>query len=196
MPAFILQYALMSFFTVAEKPALSLLVSIGAGIINGVLDYAFIDAFKWGVAGAALATGAGQIAGGIIPLIYFIYKKDLPINLVKTGFDFKIIKKAMVNGASEMVTNLATSVVSMVYNFQLMKMFGENGIAAYGIIMYESIIFMALNNGTVSAILSFLKTMVFEVASVIILPMMLGKNGIWLSVSLAELMALMLTAFL
>ena len=82
----------------------------------------------------------------------------------------------MENGASEMVTNLATSVVSMVYNFQLMKMFGENGIAAYGIIMYESIIFTALNNGTVSAILSFLKTMVFEVASVIILPMILGKD--------------------
>lgn len=101
----------------------------------------------------------------------------------------------MENGASEMVTNPATSVVSMVYNFQLMKMFGENGITAYGIIMYESIIFTALNNGTVSAILSFLKTMVFEVASVIILPMILGKNGIWLSVSLAELMAFMLTAF-
>ena len=117
------------------------------------------------------------------------------MNFVKTGFDFKIIKKAMGNGASEMVTNLATSVVSMVYNFQLMKMFGENGIAAYGIIMYESIIFTALNNGTVSAILSFLKTMVFEVASVIILPMILGKNGLWLSVSLAELMAFMLTAF-
>lgn len=88
------------------------------------------------------------------------------MNFVKTGFDFKIIKKDM-----------------------------ENGIAAYGIIMYESIIFTALNNGTVSAILSFLKTMVFEVASVIILPMILGKNGIWLSVSLAELMAFMLTAF-
>lgn len=88
------------------------------------------------------------------------------MNFVKTGFDFKIIKKAM-----------------------------ENGISAYGIIMYESIIFMALNNGTVSAILSFLKTMVFEVASVIILPMILGKNEIWLSVSLAELMAFMLTAF-
>ena len=117
------------------------------------------------------------------------------MNFVKTGFDFKIIKKAMENGASEMVTNHATSVVSMVYNFQLMKMFGENGIAAYGIIMYESIIFTALNNGTVSAILSFLKTMVFEVASVIILPMILGKNGIWLSVYLAELMAFMLTAF-
>ncbi len=290
MPAFILQYALMSFFAVAEKPTLSLFVSIAAGIINGVLDYVFIDIFKWGVAGAALATGAGQIVGGIIPLIYFIYKKDLPINLVKTGFDFKVIKKAMGNGASEMVTNLATSVVSMVYNFQLMKMFGENGVAAYGIIMYESIIFMALffgysmgsapivsyhygaantdelknlfrksivilfatgivifglseltapllvkifagkdkelfdvtlmgfrmysisfiimgfsvwgssfftalNNGVVSAVLSFLKTMVFEVASVIILPFILGKNGIWLSISLAELMALMLTAF-
>ncbi len=109
-----------------------------------VLDFLFIAVFKWGLAGAAIATGIGQMVGGVIPVIYFTRKNDSLLQLVRTRFDGKVLRKALGNGSSEMVTNLSASLVNILYNFQLMKFAGENGVAAYGIIMYVNFIFMAI----------------------------------------------------
>ncbi len=288
MTAFILQNIFQNFFVTAEKPALSLKISIMAGITNAVLDFLFMAVFNWGIAGAALATALGQLVGGIVPIIYFSKKNDSLLHLTKTKFYGKILLKACTNGASEMVTNLSTSCVSILYNFQLMKIAGENGIAAYGIIMYVNFIFMAifigfsmgtspivgynygaanhdelknlfsksikiiavsgvaltliaeacaaplikifasydielftmtchgfrlysiafmlmgvnvwgsafftaLNNGIISATISFLRTLVFQVIVIVILPIFFGINGIWLAIVVSELLALFVT---
>lgn len=288
MPAFILQYAFQSFLVAAEKPGLSLKINIAAGLINAALDYLLIVAFPFGLAGAAVATALGQLVGGIVPVIYFIRKNDSAIRLVKTEFNARVFMDACINGSSELVTNMSTSIVSIMYNFQLMKIAGENGIAAYGIIMYVNIIFMAvflgysmgsapivsyhygagncgemknlfrksisllmvsgvalvalsvgfarplvmifagsdmellamttrgfqlyalaflamgfnvwgsafftaLNNGGVSAAISFLRTLVFQIIVVTILPVLLGIDGIWLSIVVAEALALAVT---
>lgn len=290
MPFFILQFAFQSFFIAAEKPGLSLKVNILAGLINAVLDFLLIVVFPFGLAGAAIATAAGQFVGGIVPVIYFAGKNDSPLRLAKTRFNGKVLLNTCINGASEMVTNLSSSVVNILYNFQLIKAAGENGVAAYGIIMYVNIIFMAvflgyslgsapimsyhygagnhrelqnlyrksirilmvsgvvlaalseifaeplvtifanrdielltmtvwgfrlyalsflvmglnvwgsafftaLNNGAVSATISFLRTLVFQILSILILPAVLGIEGIWLSIVAAELMSLGVTAF-
>lgn len=283
-PAFVLQNAFQNFFVAAEKPSLSLRISILSGLTNVILDYVFIAVLHWGIAGAAFATAVGQIIGGIIPIIYFIRKNDSLLRLKKCRFHKNILWKVCANGSSEMVTNLSTSVVNILYNFQLMKAAGENGIAAYGIIMYVNFVFMAifigysigaapivsyhygaanhdelrnlfckssvlvvgagavltllaqifaaplvrifagydaemfemtyhgfrlyafafllmginvwgsafftaLNNGVLSAVTSFLRTLVFQIAAVLILPVFLGINGIWLSVVAAEILA-------
>lgn len=289
MPAFILQFAFQSFFVAAEKPSLSLKVSILAGIINAVLDWLFIVVFKWGIAGAALASGLGQFVGGIIPVIYFAGKNNSLLKLTfKTKFYKNAFISACINGSSEMVTNVSTSVISILYNFRLMEIAEENGIAAYGVIMYVNIIFMAvfigysigsapvisyhygagntdelknlfrksiyliggsglfltilaeisatplamiftnydeellsmtahgfriysfaflimginawgsafftaLNNGIISAVISFLRTFVFQIITVLFLPVIFGLNGIWMSVDVAEILALVIT---
>ncbi|HOO33079.1 MAG TPA: MATE family efflux transporter [Thermotogota bacterium] len=288
MPAFILQNIFQNFFITAEKPALSLRISLIAGITNALLDFLFMGVFHWGIAGAAFATALGQVVGGLIPIMYFSKENDSLLRLTKTKFDGKILFKTCTNGSSEMVANLSTSSVSILYNFQLMKMAGENGIAAYGIIMYVNFIFMAifmgfsigtapvvgyhygaanhkelkslfgksiklmvisgvvmtvlaeiltrplitifagydmelfnmacqgfrlysiafmlmginiwgsafftaLNNGVISATISFLRTFVFQVIIILILPMIFGINGIWLSVVVSELLALFVT---
>ncbi len=289
MPAFILQFAFQSFFVTAEKPSLSLKISILAGIMNAFLDWLFIAVFHWEIAGAALATGIGQLIGGIVPVIYFARKNNSLLKLkFKTKFYGRAFAAACSNGSSEMVTNISTSVVSILYNFQLMKIAGENGIAAYGVIMYVSIIFMgvflgysigsapvisyhygadntdelknlfrkslyligisglfliffseilarplsmiftsyddellsmtirgfrlysfaflimginvwgsafftALNNGIISATISFLRTFAFQILSVLLLPIILDLDGIWLSVNVAEILALIVT---
>lgn len=145
MPAFILQFAFQSFFVAAEKPSLSLKINILAGVANAVLDWLFIAVFHWGIAGAAAATAAGQCTGGIVPIIYFAGKNGSLLKFtVRTKFYGKAFLAACINGSSEMVTNISTSVVSILYNFQLMKLAGENGIAAYGVIMYVNVIFMAV----------------------------------------------------
>lgn len=285
---FVLQNVFQSFFVTAEKPSLSLKISLLAGVTNVVLDFLFIAVFHWGLAGAAIATGLGQVVGGFIPLFYFARKNDSLLQLTKTRFEGKILKKTFGNGASEMVTNLSTSLVNILYNFQLMKIAGENGIAAYGIIMYVNFIFMAiffgysigsapiigyhygaanqnelknlfrksitlmsgagilltilaevltvplvtifasydaelfamtchgfrlyslafaimginvwgsafftaLGNGVISAMISFLRTLVFQIAVVLILPTLLGIDGIWLAIAVAELLALIFT---
>ena len=115
-----------------------------AGLTNVVLDFLFIAVFRWGIAGAAIATGIGQLVGGVIPVFYFIRKNDSLLCLVKTKFEKRVLLKTMGNGSSEMVTNLSTSLVNILYNFQLMKLAGENGVAAYGIIMYVNFVFMAI----------------------------------------------------
>lgn len=288
MTAFILQNIFQSFFVTAEKPGLSLKISICAGVTNVVLDYVFIAVFQWGLAGAAVATGIGQVVGGLVPLIYFARENDSLLRLTKTAFDGAVLKKTFFNGSSEMVTNLSTSLVNILYNFQLMKIAGENGVAAYGIIMYVNFIFMAiffgysigsgpiigyhygagnqdelknlfrksltlmgsmgviltllaelltvplvtifasydvelfamtcrgfhlyslaflvmgvnvwgsafftaLGNGAVSAAISFLRTLLFQISAVFILPIFLDIDGIWLAIVAAELLALAVT---
>lgn len=288
LTAFVLQNAFQSFFVTAEKPSLSLKISLLAGVTNVVLDYLFIAVFDFGLAGAAIATGIGQVVGGFVPMVYFARKNDSLLRLKKTGFEGSVLRKAFGNGASEMVTNLSTSLVNILYNFQLMKLAGENGVAAYGIIMYVNFIFMAiyfgysigsapvigyhygagnhdelknlfrksvtlmgvtgviltalaelltvplvtifasydadlyamtchgfrlyalsfavmginvwgsafftaLGNGIISATISFLRTLVFQIAVVLILPILLGIDGIWLAIVVAELLALIFT---
>lgn len=288
MTAFILQNVFQSFFVTAEKPGLSLKISIIAGVTNVVLDYLFIAVFQWGIAGAAIATGIGQIVAGIVPLLYFIRKNDSLLQLKKAKAELKILRKTFTNGSSEMITNLSSSIVNILYNFQLMKIAGENGVAAYGIIMYVNFIFMAiyfgysigsapiigyhygaenydelknlfkkslklmigagiiltlaaelmttplvtifasydkelfdmtchgfrlysiafsvmginvwgssfftaLGNGAVSATISFLRTLVFQIIVVLVLPIFLGIDGIWSAIVVAEALALIVT---
>lgn len=289
---FILQNAFQSFLIVEEKPTFGLIVSVVSGVGNMVLDFLFIYVFKWGVLGAALATGISQVAGVIVPIIYFIKGKNTKLKLVKTKFEFKAIWKACTNGSSEMLTNLSMSLVNMLYNAQLMKYIGSDGVVAYGIIMYVSFIFSgtylgysigtapiisyhygagntdelksllkkslklilvtsvvmtgiaevssrllasifvsydanlldittnaimlfsisyiisgfnifassfftALNDGVVSAAISFLKTLLFQIVMIFLLPVIWGVNGIWLAVVVAEVLALIVSgAFL
>lgn len=290
MPFFILQYAFQSFFVAAEKPGLSLKVNIAAGLTNAVLDYLLIVVFPLGLAGAAIATIVGQVVGGIVPILYFAGKNDSPLRLIKAGFNGRILRNTCINGSSEMVTNLSSSVINVLYNFQLMKFAGENGVAAYGVVMYVNIIFMAiflgysmgsapivsyhygagnhqelknlfrksirfllgsgvilvvlsevfaeplvkifasrdaellaitirgfrlyaiaflvmgfnvwgsafftaLNNGAVSAVISFLRTLVFQIIAVLVLPIIFGIDGVWLSIVVAEVLSLAVTGF-
>lgn len=285
---FMLQNSFQSFLVTAGKATFGLIISIAAGISNIILDFVLVYVFDFGIEGAAAATVFSQIVGGLIPFIYFARKNDSLLRFVKTKIQLKPLGKACLNGSSEMLTNLSTSLVSIVYNFQLMKIAAENGVSAYGVIMYVSIIFMSfffgysigvnpiigynygaknsaelknvlkkslvltaivsvvmvvaavllfgaiskifvgydaelhnmtsnalklyslsflvcgfnifssafftgLNNGVVSAVISFTRTLVFQVAAVILLPMLLGINGIWLSVAVAESLTLVLT---
>lgn len=285
---FMVQNVFQSFFVAAEKPHLGLGVMVAAGVTNMVLDYLFIAILGWGIAGAATATAAGETVGGIVPLIYFFRKNTSLLRLTKTKIKGKILLKACTNGSSELMTNLSMSLVNMLYNVQLMRLAGEDGVAAYGVIMYVNFIFLAtfigysigsapivgyhfgaqnhyelknlfrkslrliggwgvllmllafalsgplaqffvgydaellamtshglrlyalaflvsgfniygsafftaLNNGLVSAVISFLRTLVFQMAAVLILPRLLGLNGIWLAVLVAELLALGVT---
>lgn len=282
--AFILQNVFQSLLITAEKPALSLKVSVAAGLTNVIFDFLFIVVFHWGLAGAAVATVMGQFVGGVLPLIYFLRPNTSLLRLTKTAFYGKTLLQTCINGSSEMVTNLSASIVSILFNFQLMRTAGENGVAAYGIIMYVNFIFMgvfvgyslgsapiisyhfgagnhaelrnlfrksitlmcgagiiltviaellakplvmifasydmellnmthhgfiiyslafllmginvwssafftALNNGLVSATISFLRTLVFQIALIFTLPALLGIDGIWLSVVLAEVLS-------
>jgi len=284
---FMLQNCFQSFLIVAEKPRMGLVISIITGVLNMILDFLMIYVFKMGVFGAAFATGISQLIGGIVPLIYFI-KKSENLKLVKTKLEGKPIWQVCANGSSEMVTNISMSVVNMLYNLQLMKYAGANGVVAYGIIMYVSFIFSgtyigysigsapivgyhygaenkeelksllkkslklltitsivmtvigevlakslagifvsydanllemttnairifsisylisginifassfftALNNGVVSAAISFLRTLLFQIAMIFILPLIWGLNGIWLAVVFAEVFALVVS---
>lgn len=284
---FMLQNCFQSFLIVAEKPRMGLIISIITGVLNMILDFLFIYVFKMGVFGAAVATGISQLIGGIVPLIYFI-KKSETLKLVKTKFELKPILQACANGSSEMVTNISMSLVNMLYNLQLMKYAGADGVVAYGIIMYVSFIFSgtymgysigsapivgyhygaenkeelksllkkslklltitsivmtvvgellakplasifvsynanlldmtvnairifsisylisginifassfftALNNGVVSAAISFLRTLLFQIAMIFILPLIWNLNGIWLAVVFAEVLALIVS---
>ncbi len=286
--AFLLQNCFQSFLVVAEKPQMGLIISICAGITNMILDFLFIYVLKMGVFGAALATGISQVVGGVIPLVYFIRKNTSPLRLVKAKFDRKAILQACSNGSSEMLTNISASLVNMLYNMQLMKFAGPNGVSAYGIIMYVGFIFSgtylgygvgsapiigyhygaenkeelkslfkkslkllgvaaivmtlcaeglskvlasifvsydaellamtvtairlyalsyllswfnifassfftALNNGPVSAIISFMRTLIFETSMIFILPAMFGLNGVWLAIGVAEILAFLVS---
>ena len=287
--AFMLQSVFQSLFIAAEKPRLGLIMTVAAGLTNMVLDALFIAVFKWGLVGAALASGLSQCIGGILPLIYFLSSKnDTPLKFVKTKIEGKVLLKACANGASELMTTVSSSLVSMLYNFQLMRLAGQNGIAAYGAVMYvefafvavfigysigtapivsyhygsenhnevknmlqksfkimsilgitmmvlaqilasplakvfvgydkqlfdmtvhgfrlfsfyfilaginiyASSFFTALNNGMISAIISYSRTLGFETLAVIILPIFLQLDGVWLAITVAEICAFVIS---
>ena len=283
LTAFMLQNVFQSFLVTAERPQLGLAVTVAAGVANMVLDFVFIAVFHWGIAGAAAATAASQLLGGLIPLIYFLRPNT-------SRLDAHILAKTCINGSSELMTNISMSLVNILYNFQLMRYIGEDGVAAYGIIMYVSFIFAAifigysigsapvigyhygagnytelkglfrkslclitlwnvvltilavltaqplaqifvgydadltaltrraltlyslscffmghnifgsafftaLGNGVVSAAISFLRTLLFQVAAVLLLPLLLGLDGIWLAIVAAEVLALVITVY-
>ena len=286
--AFMLQNVFQSFLITAEKPSLGLAVTVAAGVTNMVLDALFIGVFRWGVAGAALATGLSEVVGGIVPLLYFLRSNDSLLRLVRTKLEIRPIGKACVNGSSEMVSSVTASVVGILYNFQLIKYAGQNGVASYGVLLYlqfvfaaifigysmgiapvvsyhygaendgelknllkkstllmiglggcmvviaqtlavplakifvgydadllamtvhalriftlsfliigfnifASSFFTALNNGGISAAISFLRTFVFKFAAVLILPLLWKVDGIWWANILAEIFAFLLS---
>lgn len=288
LPAFMLQNLFQSFLVTAEKPTLGLFITVGAGLTNIVLDALFVIGFKWGLVGAAVATVIAQCVGGIIPLVYFLKENSSVLKLGKFNWNKRAFISTCTNGSSELVSNVSMSIVSILYNFQLMKIAGENGVAAYGAVMYVGFIFAAvflgysigvapvvgfhygaqntdelkglfkksniliiisqiglatvafsfayplaklfvgsepellnmtvsafrfyalsvlfsgfsvfgsafftaLNNGAVSATISFLRTLLFQIACVLILPIFFGLNGIWYSLFVAEIFAMIVT---
>lgn len=279
---FMLQNVFQSFFTAAERPKLGLAVTVAAGLTNMILDYLFVGVFGWKVAGAAVATGLSQLVGSIIPLIYFILPNGSRLRLTVSRLEVRPILAACANGSSELMSNISSSIVGVMYNFQLMRLIGEDGVSAFGVLMYVQFIFTAvyfgyttgaspiisyhygaknpseiknllkksvvlmavsgvvltgaamlmspllsqifvgydaelkkltehaflvysinfviagynifasafftaLNNGAVSAAISFIRTLVFQVAAVLLLPLVLGNDGIWSSIIVAEL---------
>ena len=144
LTAFILQNIFQSFLVTAERPKIGLLITTAAGVTNMLLDFLFVGVFKWGITGAAVATSISQLVGGIVPLIYFAPRNSSLLRLTKAKFNIKIFTKACTNGSSELMTNVSLSLVNMLYNFQLMRIDPENGVAAYGVIMYAGFIFVSI----------------------------------------------------
>ena len=142
--AFILQSMFQTFFITAEKPKLGLAVTVAAGVTNMVLDFLFVAVFRWGLVGAALATTASQVVGGILPLVYFARRNSSLLRLTRTRWHGRTLLQTCTNGASELMTNLSSSIVSALYNLQLLRLAGEDGVAAYGIIMYANFVFIAI----------------------------------------------------
>ncbi len=289
LTGFMLQIAFQSFFIVAEKPELSLKMSLISGITNVILDYLFIVVFGWGLTGAGAATAAGEIIGGLGPILYFSRENNSLLRLGKPCFDGRVLLKTCTNGSSELMTNISSSIVNILYNYQLMRLAGEDGVAAYGVIMYVTFIFAAVNigysigsapvvsynygagnqkelknifrksvvaigsagitmtilaellsypmtrvfvgydpdlfamtcrgfrlyalsfllsgtniwgsgfftalgDGGVSALISFLRTLLFQVSMVLLLPVFLKLDGVWLAIVAAESLALFVTA--
>lgn len=289
LPAYVLQFAFQSFCVAAEKPNLSLTMMVVSGVCNIILDALFVGVFHWGLVGAASATAFSQIVGAVIPLIYFARPNTSLLRLGKPTFDLKALLKTCGNGSSELMSNISMSLVCMLYNLQLMKYAGEDGIAAYGVMMYVNFVFIsvfigfvignapligfnhgannhqelknllrkgivillvfavamvvsgqllakllsrifvgydpalmdmtvhgfriytlsfllcgfnifassfftALNNGLISAVISFVRTLVCQIVAVFVLPIWLGLDGIWWSIVAAELVALGLSA--
>lgn len=287
---FMLQNVFQSFLIAAEKPKMGFSVTIAAGVTKMVLDALFVGAFGWGVAGAAVATGLSQCVGGLIPFIYFLRENDSLLQLTRTRLELRPILQACANGSSELMSNISSSVVSMVYNFRLLEYLGGDGVSAYGVLMYVQFIFIAifigysigaapivsfnygagnkkelnnllrksitlslgsgvvlaaaaallagvlakifvgydqtlfditahafrifsfcfllvgfniftssfftaLNNGAVSAAVSFLRTLVFQLGSVLLLPKLFGVDGIWWSNTVAEVFAFLISLF-
>lgn len=288
--AYLLQYAFQSFCITAEKPNLSLVMMVTAGVCNIILDALFVAVFRWGIVGAATATAIAQYLGALIPIIYFLRPNDSLLQLGRCCFDGKALLRTLTNGSSELMSSLSMSLVSMLYNLQLIRYAGENGIAAYGVIMYVnfffvsvfigftigaapiigynygaqnneelknmfrkclavisffavamaagamllarplsaifvgydrvlmemtvrgfviysisfllcgfnifgSSLFTALNNGLISAVISFVRTLICQIAAVMLLPLIFGLDGIWLAIVVSEAVALVLTVF-
>ena len=142
--AFILQNAFQSFFVTAERPQLGLAVSVAAGVTNIVLDALLVGVFRWGLAGAAAATALSEVVGGVVPLIYFLCPNSTRLRLTKARVDVRALWRVLTNGSSELMTNVSMSLVNMLYNLQLVRLAGEDGIAAYGVIMYVNFVFAAI----------------------------------------------------
>lgn len=143
LPLYMLQYEFQSLFATAEKPQLGLFITLAAGIANIILDGLFVGVCGWGLVGAAVATAISQAIGGVVPVLYFARKNTSLLKLTKTRFDGKALVKACSNGASELMSNVSMSLVGMLYNAQLLKLAGDNGVAAYGVLMYVNMIFLA-----------------------------------------------------
>lgn len=144
---FMLQSSYQSFLVTAGQANMGLVISVSSGVLNMVLDFLFVYVFKWGLAGAAIATSFSQFVGAVVPTVYFIRAKEEQLGFVKNRIDWKELGKACANGSSEMLTNLSASLVGMLYNLQLIRVAQENGVAAYGVIMYVAFIFMAIYFG-------------------------------------------------
>lgn len=290
LPFYVLQLLFQSFFPAAEKPQLGLAVTVLSGVTNMVLDAVLVILLpqEYKLVGAAIATAMSQFVGGVIPLIYFFRKNGSILRLGRAKLDGRAILKACTNGSSEFMSNVSMSVVGMLYNIQLLKYAGENGVAAYGVMMYVSMIFSAafigysigvapvisyhngaqnykeskglfrqsliiigifginmvlaaeitalplskifvgydaellsltvsgyrifavsfifmgfaifssgfftaLNDGLTSALISFLRTLVFQTAAVMLLPLLWGIDGVWISIVVAEAMAVVIS---
>ncbi|MBS1456248.1 MAG: MATE family efflux transporter [Clostridia bacterium] len=147
VPFYMTQYAFQAFFVTANKPGLGLTVTVISGVTNMVLDALLMAVFKWGLIGAASATAISQFVGGIIPLMYFFSKNNSLLRLGRTKFEMKVLLKTCGNGSSEVMTNISMSLVNILYNVQLMKLAGNNGVAAYGVLMYVNMIFLSVYLG-------------------------------------------------
>lgn len=143
-PIFMLQNVFQTFCITAEKPKLGLYITVGAGVTNMILDALFIVVFEWGLIGAAIATAMSQIIGGLFPLVYFSFRNSSRLRLGRTNLDFPVLLKTCTNGVSELMTNISLSLVNILYNYKLMDIAGEDGVNAYGIIMYVNFIFIAV----------------------------------------------------
>lgn len=144
LPFYVLQFEFQCLFVTAEKPKIGLFVTLASGFANMILDTVFVMVFEWKVAGAAVATVVSMLVGGIIPLVYFGRKNRSLLKLTRCGFDKSVLFKTCTNGSSEFLSNVSTSFVSMLYNLQLMKYAGEDGVSAYGVLMYVAMIFQAI----------------------------------------------------
>ncbi|MDE6763868.1 MAG: MATE family efflux transporter, partial [Oscillospiraceae bacterium] len=143
LPFYMLQFEFQSFFSTAEKPRLGLAVTVAAGMANIIGDALLVAVFRFGIVGAAAATAISQAMGGLIPLIYFAFPNKSRLKLTKTRLDFRVLGKVCTNGSSELMSNVSMSLVNMLYNVQLMKYAGEDGVAAYGVLMYVGLVFLA-----------------------------------------------------
>ena len=144
LPFYVLQFEFQCLFVTAEKPKIGLFVTLASGFANMILDAVLVMVFEWKVAGAAVATVVSMLVGGIIPLFYFGRKNRSLLKLTGCGFDKSVLFKTCMNGSSEFLSNVSTSLVSMLYNLQLMKYAGEDGVSAYGVLMYVAMIFQAI----------------------------------------------------
>lgn len=141
LPLQLLQYEFQCLASTSGKPVLGLCTTFVSGGTNIFLDGVFLIALGWGIKGVAAATVVSHVLGGMIPLIYFTFPNKSLLQLGKAKMDGKAFAKICYNGASELVNNISMSVVSMLYNIQLLRYASEDGIAIYGVLMYISIIF-------------------------------------------------------
>lgn len=144
LPFYILQFEFQCLFATAEKPRLGLYVTVAAGVTNMALDALFVGLLRWGLVGAAAATAMSQLVGGAAPLLYFGRRNSSRLRLVRCGFDGGVLRRVCANGSSELMSNISMSLVSMLFNVRLIQYAGEDGIAAYGVLMYVSMIFQAV----------------------------------------------------
>lgn len=147
LTSFMLQNMFQSFLIAAEQPKFGLLITLAAGVTNMVLDALFVGVFRWGIAGAAIATGISQTVGGVVPLMYFLFSKSSPLRLRWTKFEAQPLLRSCANGSSELMSNISGSLIGMLYNAQLMRFLGEDGVATYGVLMYVQFIFVAIDIG-------------------------------------------------
>ena len=147
LTSFMLQNMFQSFLIAAERPKFGLLITLAAGVTNMVLDALFVGVFRWGIAGAAIATGISQTVGGVVPLMYFLFSKSSPLRLRWTEFEAQPLLRSCANGSSELMSNISGSLIGMLYNAQLMRFLGEDGVATYGVLMYVQFIFVAIDIG-------------------------------------------------